>query len=88
MRKIKKLSPNNVKIVVVVLMAAALVLLFAPMEGPAHYFIAAGLAVLAEVFQLIFLRCPHCGRYLGWRVRMKDGLDKDRCPFCGENMEG
>ncbi len=87
MRKIKKLSPSNVKIVVVVLMAAALVMLFVPVGGVAHYFIAGGLAVLAEVFQLIFLRCPHCGRYLGWRFQLKQGLDKDRCPYCGEDME-
>ena len=88
MRRIKKLSPSNVKIVVVVLMAAALVLLFVPSESSAHYFIAAGLAVAAEVFQLIFLRCPHCGKYLGWHVQLKSGLDKGRCPFCGEDMEG
>ena len=48
----------------------------------------AGLAVLAEVFQLIFLRCPHCGKYLGWHVQLKSDLDKGRCPFCGEDLEG
>ena len=87
MKRIKKLSPGNVKIVVVVLMAAALVMLFAPLAGSAHYFFAAGLALLAEAFQLVFFRCPHCGRYLGWRLQMRTGLDKDRCPFCGEDME-
>ena len=80
-------TPGQVKIIVVVLMAVALVLLFVPSESSAHYFVAAGVAVLVEVFQLVFMRCPHCGRYQGWHVQFKAGMDAGRCRFCGEDLE-
>jgi hypothetical protein len=82
-----KLSPNNVKIVVVALMAAALVLLFMPSQSNAHYFAAAGAALAGQVFQMIFLRCPPCGKSLGWRFGYKTGVGAGRCPFCNEDME-
>ena len=38
-------------------------------------------AVIGMAVYLIFGRCPHCGKYLGWNSSSKC------CPHCGEKIE-
>ncbi|MBE6989584.1 MAG: hypothetical protein E7426_02415 [Ruminococcaceae bacterium] len=65
----------------------ALIVAVVPPRSTGQIVAALVLIAAAEGFGYAFLRCPHCGCHLGWRLRM-DLKRSDRCPFCGKRLEG
>ena len=76
------IPPRKVLTIYIIAMAAALVLAVAGAVAVSITLplIGAGIAILANIFFLLWYRCPHCGRFLG-RTWGK------YCSYCGTKLE-
>ena len=68
------------------IIAAVVMALISRFRAPGEFhftlWIAAALVVVAFLYRLIFIKCPHCGNRL-------QGLKRNtmQCPGCGKNLE-
>ena len=79
----KKPSVRQTKYGTVAAMLLGALIIFLGMRLDREAVCVAGTAVviLSLVFYVVFVRCPHCGRCLGYAWG-------DHCPFCGKPFDG
>ena len=59
-------------------------LLFLMIKKPWCCILALVFLTVEMIFYVVFIRCPHCGRFLD-RAGMR--FDATHCPFCGKELD-
>ena len=77
----KDFKPRQVRKIIGVVAAVGIAVLLAGVVTSVEALMAIGCLILVAGvgFQLVYYRCPHCGKYL-------DRSGGDFCPYCGKNV--
>jgi len=83
----KKRSPIKMSFLAALLMFVGVlplfgILLFMDNKAMTVFFIILSVVIISSglILHFVYVRCPHCGSYLGRIIGSK-------CPFCGKNIE-
>ena len=83
----KKRSPIKMSFLAALLMFVGIlplfgILLFMDNKAMTVFLIILSVVIISSglILHFVFVRCPHCGSYLGRIMGSK-------CPFCGKNIE-